>query len=130
MSEKISKKYCCHVCGWMPSANEPDGDWGHCPNCLSSKHEIDEEGFACGGTLESISVWVKSDDTWEIIRRCRLCGEITATPLSEDDNPLKLLSITSKALSTPPFPIEKIEELTAMMGGRGNVGGYYHESGK
>ena len=61
---------------------------------------------------------------------CRLCGEMTSDPMSEDDSPVKILSIASKPLSEPPFPVERLEELTRMMGGRGDVGGYYHEQRK
>lgn len=125
--KKIEKKYHCRFCGWTPAENEPDGDWEHCPNCLSSVHEADEEGYECGGMLIPVSIWVKPDDGWEIIQRCSLCGELTTTPISEDDSPIKLLSLASKPLSIPPFPIEKMEEMTAMMGGQGDVGGYYDE---
>lgn len=127
MSDKIKKKYYCPFCGWTPSEKEPDGNWEHCPNCLTSIHEADEDGYECGGTLHPISIWVKPDDSWEIIQRCSLCGELTTTPMSEDDSPIKLLSLASKPLSIPPFPIEKMEEMTAMMGGQGDVGGYYDE---
>ena len=34
-----------------------------------------------------------------------------------DDNPMKLMSIAMKPLCEPPFPIERIEEMTALMGG-------------
>lgn len=130
MSDKLEKRYHCHCCGWTPSENEPDGDWTHCPNCLASVHEIDEKGDICGGTLHPIGIWIKPDDSWEIIQRCSLCGELASTPISADDNPIKLLSLASKPLSIPPFPIEKMEKLTAMMGGQGDVGGYYDEQGK
>lgn len=130
MSEDRNNRYKCHNCGWTPADNEPDGDWDHCPNCLASVHEEDEEGYECGGTLQPISIWVKPDDSWEILQRCSLCGEIVASPVSEDDSPIKLLSLATKPLSTPPFPIEKMEEMTAMMGGQGDVGGYYDEQRK
>ncbi|MDO4175023.1 MAG: RNHCP domain-containing protein [Eubacteriales bacterium] len=125
MSNK--RNYHCHFCGWMPSAAEPDGDWDHCPNCLASVHRADENGYACGGTLHPVSIWVKSDDSWEIIQRCSLCGAFHSSPMSKDDSPVKLLSLASKPLSMPPFPIEKMEQMTAMMGGQGDVRGYYYE---
>lgn len=128
--EKGNQIYKCPVCGWSPSESELNNDWEHCPNCLSSIHLEDEEGFECGGTLEPISIWVKLDATWDIIQRCRLCGELNITQMSEDDSPLKVLSIASSALSAPPFPIEKMEELTKAMGGQGDVGGYYCEQRK
>ena len=127
MSGNLKRKYHCHFCGWTPAENERDGDWAHCPNCFAGVHETDEDGCECGGTLLPVSVWVKPDDSWEIIRRCSLCGELASTPMSEDDSPIKLLSLAMKPLSVPPFPIEKMEEMTAMTGGQGDVGGYYDE---
>lgn len=130
MNERTGTRYVCRCCGWTPSEKEPDGDWEHCPNCLSAVHETDGNGDACGGFLRPISIWVKPDDGWEIILRCEACGEIVSSPMSEDDSPIKLLSLAGKPLSAPPFPIEKMEEMTALTGGRGDVGGYYDEQGK
>ena len=49
---------------------------------------------------------------------------MTTTPLSHKDNLIKvILSVASKPLSSPPFPIERLEELTKIMGGRGEIGG-------
>ncbi len=100
--------YKCPVCGWEPPETAAGGSWDHCPNCLSGTHG------PCGGILEPIG--------------CRLCGEIESAPLAAHDNPIKVLSIASKPLSSPPFPIEKMEELTKRMGGQGSIGGYENES--
>ena len=35
---------------------------------------------------------------------------------------MKLMSIALRPLTQPPFPIERIEELTALMGGEGSMG--------
>ena len=79
--------YKCPVCGWEPPETVAGGSWDHCPNCLSGTHG------PCGGILEPIGVWVKPDGCWEIIERCRLCGEIESAPLAAHDNPIKVLSI-------------------------------------
>jgi hypothetical protein len=50
-----------------------------------------------------------------------------STPVSDEDDPVLLLSIAGRPLSMPPFPLEKIEELTRMMGGAGDKGGYDRE---
>ena len=34
---------------------------------------------------------------------------------------MKLMSIAMKPLANPPFPLERIEEMTAMMGGQGEL---------
>lgn len=125
-----NERYCCPVCGWFPAEHETEHEWEHCPNCLSSRHEENEDGAECGGTLEPVSIWVKPNGDWEIIQRCRRCGAWKSTPLHEDDSPIKALAVASRPLAAPPFPIEKLEQLTALMGGRGNVGGYYREQGK
>ena len=38
-------------------------------------------------------------------------------------SPMKLMSIAMKPLCEPPFPIERIEEMTALMGGDGTLHG-------
>ena len=124
------ERYRCPVCGWTPRTGEERKDWTHCPNCLSGIHGKNEEGLECGGILEPVGIWVKTDKDREIIQRCSLCQEMTSDPMSSDDSPVKVLSIASKPLSEPPFPVEKMEELTKIMGGRGDMGGYYHEQRK
>ena len=86
-----------------------------------------EDGAECGGALLPIAIWVKSDDELRIIQRCRLCGEMTVSPLHKDDSPIKVLSVAARPLSSPAFPIERVEEMTKMMGGRGDVKSYYNE---
>ncbi len=123
MDKKI--KYICPICRWTPAEYEPIHDWEHCPNCLSSIHEQDEDGNECGGIYEPVGIWVIDDSRWEIIQRCAWCGAMKSTPLHGDDNPLVVLSVASKPLANPPFPVEKTEELTRIMGGKGDIGGYY-----
>ena len=41
--------------------------------------------------------------------------------MAADDNPMKLMSIALKPLALPPFPLERVEELTALMGGEGSL---------
>ena len=75
------KPYRCPVCGRQDGAEE-DRLRTHCPNCLSGLHGEREDGLECGGVLEPVGIWVKSDKEWEIIQRCRLCGEMTSDPMS------------------------------------------------
>ena len=66
----------------------------HCPNCLTSLHLDNEPGDRaadCGGQMEPVAVWVL------------------------------LMSIAMRPLCTPPFPLERIEEMTALMGGEGRI---------
>ncbi len=116
----MSEVYHCRACGKDAPAGRT-----HCPHCLSRVHENDMYGDACGGTLSPIGIWVKDDHAWEILGRCSVCGEITSTPVCEDDNPTLLLSLAHRPLANPPFPIEKTEEMTTAMGGSGHLGGYH-----
>lgn len=96
----------------------------HCPNCLSSRH-LDmapgDRAAACGGVMDPIAVWVRGGDEWAIIHRCRICGALSSNRIAADDNPMKLMSIALCPLACPPFPIERIREMTALMGGEGTL---------
>lgn len=69
--------------------------------------------------MDAIAVWVRKNGEWAIIHRCRQCGQMSSNRIAADDNPMKLMSIALKPLTAPPFPIERIEEMTRMMGGDG-----------
>ena len=106
------------------SAGSGSGHRNHCPNCLSSLH-VDEEPGArasdCGGLMDPIGVWVRKNGEWAVIHRCRRCGKLSSNRVAADDNPMKLMSIALKPLTLPPFPLERIQELTALMGGDGSL---------
>lgn len=94
----------------------------HCPNCLSSLHLDNEPGDReadCGGIMDPVAVWVRKNGEWAIIHRCRRCGALSSNRAAADDNPMKLMSIALKPLGCPPFPLERIRELTALMAGDG-----------
>ena len=83
-----------------------------------------EEVFTCkncGSLMEPIAVWVRGKGEWAIIHRCRRCGELSSNRVLADDNPMKLMSIAMRPLANPPFPLERIEEMTALMGGEGEL---------
>lgn len=117
--------FTCKVCGRLVV---PEGAGSnhrnHCPNCLTSLHVDIEPGDResdCGGIMEAIGVWVRKGGEWAIIHRCRRCGTLSSNRCAADDNPMKLMSIAMKPISTPPFPLERIEELSQMMGGSGSI---------
>ena len=96
----------------------------HCPNCLTSLHVDNRPGDRasdCGGYMDPVAVWVKKNGEWAIIHRCRQCGKMSANRIAADDNPMKLMAIALKPLTAPPFPIERIQEMTRMMGGDGEL---------
>ena len=117
--------FTCKVCG-RPVVPETAGSAhrNHCPNCLCSLHVDEEPGDRssdCGGIMEPIGVWVRRGGEWAVIHRCRRCGKLDSNRIAADDNPMKLMSIALKPLTLPPFPLEHIEKLTALMGGSGSM---------
>ena len=120
------ESFTCRLCGRLVvSAGAGSGHRNHCPNCLTSLHVDEEPGDRsadCGGVMEPIGVWVRRGGEWAVIHRCRRCGKLSSNRSAADDNPLKLMSIALRPLTQPPFPIERIEELTALMGGEGSMG--------
>lgn len=91
----------------------------HCSNCLSSLHVDNEPGDResdCGGYMDPIAVWVRKNGEWAILHRCRRCGKIVSNRCAADDNPMKPMSIAMKPLCEPPFPIERLQEMSDTMG--------------
>ena len=96
----------------------------HCPNCLTSQHLDNEPGDRksdCGGIMEPVAVWIRKNGEWAIIHRCKICGTFHSNRIAADDNPLKLMSLAMKPLAFPPFPLDKVEEMTKLMGGDGEL---------
>ena len=75
----------------------------------------------CGGLMEPIAVWIRNRGEWAVIHRCRRCGRLSSNRVAADDTPMKLMSIAMKPLCLPPFPLERIEEMTALMAGDGKL---------
>ena len=118
--------FTCRICGRLVvSAGAGSDHRNHCPNCLTSLHVDEEPGDRsadCGGIMDPIGVWVRGKaGEWAIIHRCRRCGKLSSNRVAADDNPMKLMSIALRPLAAPPFPLERIEELTDLMGGEGRL---------
>ena len=117
--------FVCRVCGrTVVPESAGSGHRNHCPNCLCSRHldiEPGDRASDCGGVMEPIAVWVRKNGEWAIVHRCRVCGALSSNRVAADDNPMKLMSIAMKPLSSPPFPLERIEEMTRLMGGDGEL---------
>ena len=107
-THRCNDTFSCRVCDRLVFPTPTGGDHrNHCPNCLSSLHVDQEPGDRaadCGGIMDPIGVWVRKKEEWAVIHRCRL------------------MSIALKPLSLPPFPLERIEQLTDAMGGSGSLG--------
>lgn len=106
----------CKNCGWEVTPQGAGSDHrNHCPNCLYSVHLDIEPGDResdCGSLMEPVAVWVRNDGEWAIVHRCRRCGTLRSNRVAADDNPAKLLSIAMKPLGNPPFPIERMAEIS------------------
>jgi len=115
--------FVCKACG---KAVIPTGAGckhrNHCPYCLASRHldrEPGDRAADCGGIMEPIAVWVRKNGEWALIHRCKICGSLSSNRIAADDNPIKLISLAMKPISSPPFPLERIEEITELMSGNG-----------
>ena len=117
--------FTCKVCGRLVVPDGAgSGHRNHCPNCLHSLHldiEPGDRASGCGGIMEPVAVWVRRNGEWAVIHRCRRCGQLSSNRIAADDNPMKLMSIAMMPVARPPFPVEKIEEMTALMAGDGAV---------
>lgn len=115
-SHPCEDAFTCKVCGRLVTSGGAGTEHrNHCPYCLSSRHLDIEPGDReadCGGVMEPIAVWVRKNGEWAIIHRCRICGALSSNRIAADDNPLKLMSLAVKPLSSPPFPIELIDEIS------------------
>lgn len=129
-----SETFTCKACGRLVVPTGAGSDHrNHCPNCLTSLHvdiEPGDRASDCGGHMEPVAVWVRKDREWAIIHRCSRCGAFSSNRIAADDNPMKLMSIAMRPLTLPPFPIERIEEMTRLMGGDGRMEKTPHSSKK
>ena len=111
-----SDSFICKNCGWAVNQNGAGtARRNHCPNCLCSVH-LDitpgDRSADCGALMEPIAVWVRKGGEWALIHRCRMCGSMSSNRIAADDNPMKLMSIAMRPLCQPPFPLERIREMT------------------
>ena len=80
----------------------------HCPHCLYSLHVDEVPGdrkALCHGEMEPIGVISKGDGDWSILHLCKTCGKLSLNRALADDNPLLLMQLAVKPLSSPPFPM-------------------------
>ena len=116
--------FTCKVCGRVCTPQNAGSDHrNHCPNCLSSLHVDEEPGDRasdCGGIMEPVALGTQGrrmghHPPLQTLRKAQL------NRVAADDNPMKLMSIAMKPLCAPPFPLDYIEEMTALMGGDGRM---------
>jgi hypothetical protein len=66
--------------------------------------------------MEPIAVWVRHNGEWSLVHRCTRCGMMKANRIAGDDNELLLLSLATRPLAQPPFPLD------GLAGGAGPAG--------
>ena len=119
-----NETFTCKVCGWIVTPEGAGSEHrNHCPNCLSSLHldvEPGDRAADCGGIMDAVAVWVRQNGEWAVVHRCRRCGALSSNRVAADDNPVKLMGIALKPLCEPPFPPERIQELSELMLGEHN----------
>ena len=107
--------FACKVCGRLVvPAGAGSDHHNHCLNCLHNLHVDIEPGDResdCGGIMEAIGVWVRSNEEWALLHRCQKCGVIHSNRIAADDNILKLLSLAVKPLATPPVPLKFLTQM-------------------
>ena len=117
-------RFTCKVCGRLVT---PEGAGtshrNHCPNCLSSLHVDEEPGDRasdCGGVMEPIAVWVRKNGSglWSTVPPVR---QALLEPGGSGRQPHKAHVHRHAAGAQPPFPLEKLEEMTALMAGDGKL---------
>ena len=113
------ESFTCKNCGWTVSpAGAGSEHRNHCNNCLHSLHLDIEPGDReadCGGLMEPVAVWVRKNGEWAVIHRCKRCGMMSSNRVAADDNPVKLMSIAMKPIAHPPFPVERMEEISNIL---------------
>ena len=116
-----TESFICKACGCLVTPEGAGTDHrNHCPNCLCSLHVDYRPGDRlsdCCGIMEPIAVWVKKNGEWAIIHRCKTCGALNQNRSAADDNPVKLMSVALKPLCDPPFPLERIMQMSVFMEG-------------
>ncbi|MFC1452936.1 RNHCP domain-containing protein [Verrucomicrobiota bacterium] len=102
----------CEHCGEVVSGTAPGTEnRNHCPRCLWSLHvdlQVGDRRSGCRGLMEPISVWVMGNGEWRIVHRCRKCGMMRANRVAGDDNELLLMSMATRPLARPPFPLHRL----------------------
>ena len=113
------ESFTCKYCGRLVTPGEAGTDHrNHCPYCLHSLHLDIEPGDReadCGGIMEPVAVWVRKHGEWAIIHRCKRCGQLSSNRIAADDSPLLLMSIASRPIASPPFPVERMEKFAKLM---------------
>ena len=93
--QKKVEDFVCEHCDMRVAGN---GYTNHCPRCLWSKHvDINpgDRAAACGGLMEPVAV-EGTTDSYVLVHRCGLCGEIRRNRADKHDDMGALISVAGK----------------------------------
>ena len=117
--------FTCRNCGWPIVSNGAGSNHrNHCPNCLCSLHVDETPGDRasnCGGIMEPIGVWVRSDGEWAIVHRCKHCGKLSSNRIAADDNPMKLMARAMKPVVSDFLDKDRLKEMLSSMQSQGDL---------
>ena len=117
--------FTCRNCGWPIVSNGAGSNHrNHCPNCLCSLHVDETPGDRasnCGGIMEPIGVWVRSDGEWAIVHRCKHCGKRSSNRIAADDNPMKLMALAMKPVVSDFLDKDRLKEMLSSMQSQGDL---------
>ena len=121
--------FTCRICGRLVVSAGAGSDHRTAttaPNCLTSLHVDEEPGDRsadCGGIMDPIGVWVRGKaGEWAIIHRCRRVRKALFQPGRRRRQSHEAdVHCPCGPWPRPPFPLERIEELTDLMGGEGSL---------
>ena len=117
--------FTCWNCGWPIVSNGAGSNHrNHCPNCLCSLHVDETPGDRasnCGGIMEPIGVWVRSDGEWAIVHRCKHCGKLSSNRIAADDNPMKLMALAMKPVVNDFLDKDRLKEMLSSMQSQGDL---------
>lgn len=117
--------FTCRNCGWpIVSYGAGSNHRNHCPNCLCSLHVDETPGDRasnCGGIMEPIGVWVRSDGEWAIVHRCKHCGKLSSNRIAADDNPMKLMALAMKPVVNDFLDKDRLKEMLSSMQSQGDL---------
>ena len=117
--------FTCRNCGWPIVSNGAGSNHrNHCPNCLCSLHVDETPGDRasnCGGIMEPIGVWVRSDGEWAIVHRCKHCGKLSSNRIAADDNPMKLMALAMKPVVNDFLDKDRLKEMLSSMQSQGDL---------
>ena len=115
-TERHEPAFTCEHCQQVVVSQDPGTEHrNHCPRCLWSLHLDIRPGdrrSGCRGPMEPIAVWVRYNDEWAIVHRCKTCQTLRINRIAGDDNELVLISLALRPLACPPFPLDDLEPKT------------------